>query len=207
MHPSNWGDASHRHANPRSSDTAASRRTVTVLDVKNTIKIASLLVAGSLTTASCGGSGRSVDSIVAESTTTVPIAPTTILQFIQGRPELSTLAGLITTAGLSPELSGPTALTLFAPTNAAFAELGSAKIAELTANPTALRSLLLGHVIAGEVVYSDILEGTIDSLAGTTLTFALGKPVTVNNISIEDTDYRFTNGMVHLIDRVITTGS
>ena len=66
-------------------------------------------------------------------------------------PQLSTLLSLVKKAGLADELSGPGALTVFAPTNAAFAKVPKATLATLAKKPALLKRVLLYHVVSGKV--------------------------------------------------------
>ena len=65
-------------------------------------------------------------------------------------PQLSTLLSLVKKAGLADELAAPGALTVFAPTNAAFAKVPKATLNGLAKNPAALKRVLLYHIVAGQ---------------------------------------------------------
>jgi len=86
-----------------------------------------------------------------------PEAPSgTILDIAQSNEDFSTLVAAVDAAGLSSALGHPDdTYTLFAPTNAAFAALGSETINALLADPEALRNVLLLHVLPGTVVDSE----------------------------------------------------
>ena len=70
-----------------------------------------------------------------------------IVQTAQGAGEFSTLISLAKQAGLAGALSGDDELTVFAPTDAAFAKVPKATLAELRRNPAALREVLLYHCL------------------------------------------------------------
>ena len=61
-------------------------------------------------------------------------------------------------AGLADELSAPGALTVFAPTNAAFAKVPEATLNALAKNPAALKRVLLYHVVAGKVTAAKVVK-------------------------------------------------
>ena len=116
---------------------------------------------------------------------------------------LSTLAGAVTSAGLADELSAAGPFTVFAPTNAAFAAL--------PAVPTgaALEQVLLYHVV-NSAVPSTSVPARANSLAtnrfgnNLTLLFNTSSGVTINGgPTVATADLRATNGIVHVVDRVI----
>ena len=134
-----------------------------------------------------------------------------IVEVAQNTPELSILVEAVVAAGLAPALSTGT-LTVFAPTNAAFAalltELGVTKEA-LLANKPLLTAVLTYHVLNTAVVRADVPLGkAITPLSGGFFKIenAGGLKVTdgrnrVTNITT--TDIQASNGVVHLVDRVL----
>ena len=134
-----------------------------------------------------------------------------IVEVAQNTPELSILVEAVVAAGLAPALSTGT-LTVFAPTNAAFAalltELGVTKEA-LLANKPLLTAVLTYHVLGSTVVRADVPLGkAITPLSGGFFKIenAGGLKVTdgrnrVTNIT--STDIHASNGVVHLVDRVL----
>ena len=127
-------------------------------------------------------------------------------------PQLATYAGLtslVTAVGsvdLATTLSGPGPFTVFAPTNAAFAELGAGA-------PTgdALRTVLLYHVVSGAVPSTGV-PAMAPSLSpneygdNMTILFDTTSDVHLNGdtATVVLADVRATNGIVHVIDHVIT---
>ena len=134
-----------------------------------------------------------------------------IVEVAQNTPELSILVEAVVAAGLAPALSTGT-LTVFAPTNAAFValltELGVTKEA-LLANKPLLTAVLTYHVLGSTVVRADVPLGkAITPLSGGFFKIenAGGLKVTdgrnrVTNITT--TDIQASNGVVHLVDRVL----
>jgi uncharacterized surface protein with fasciclin (FAS1) repeats len=133
-----------------------------------------------------------------------------IVELAQSQPQFSILVEAVVAAGLASTLSGPTALTVFAPTNDAFAalltELGTTKEA-LLANTSLLTSVLTYHVLAGRVYRAGVPINTpISTLQGGT--FRVGSDLRITdarnrNTAITSTDLLAINGVVHVIDRVI----
>jgi uncharacterized surface protein with fasciclin (FAS1) repeats len=128
---------------------------------------------------------------------------------IAAAPEFSILVEAVTAAKLGDTLSGKGPFTVFAPTNAAFAaaltELGWTK-AELLASPD-LGKVLTYHVVSGRVLKAAVPVGTpISTVQGDTLTVNASLAITdklgrVSNIGT--TDILTSNGVIHVIDKVI----
>ena len=134
-----------------------------------------------------------------------------IVELAQNTPDLSILVEAVVAAGLAPALSTGS-LTVFAPTNSAFAalltELGVTKDA-LLANKPLLTAVLTYHVLGTTVARANIPAGkAITPLAG-----GFFKIETTGGLKITDgrnrvsnitaTDIRASNGVVHLVDRVL----
>lgn len=135
----------------------------------------------------------------------------TIVEVAQNTPDLSILVEAVVAADLAPTLSTGT-LTVFAPTNAAFAalltELGVTKEA-LLANKPLLTAVLTYHVLGSTVVRADVPVGKaitpvgggffkIESSGGLRITDGRNR---VSHITA--TDIPASNGVVHLVDRVL----
>jgi uncharacterized surface protein with fasciclin (FAS1) repeats len=131
----------------------------------------------------------------------------TIVRLASETPELNTLGTLVIRAGLFGALSDTdTELTVFAPTNEAFTaaldELGIT-VDDLVADRDMLQSILLYHVVEGEVT-SDMLEaGEVTTLNGATVTISLEDGVMVNDATVVMPDVQASNGVVHVIDSVL----
>ncbi|MEM1216069.1 MAG: fasciclin domain-containing protein [Bacteroidota bacterium] len=121
----------------------------------------------------------------------------------------NTLEVAIDAAQLDGALDDPSAqFTLFAPTDAAFAALGSVVNDLVTDNPTGqLADILRYHVLAGEVPATDVTNGLIATPLNNanTLKFTrtIGGNVFVNQAQVTVTDVPATNGVVHVIDAVV----
>ncbi len=129
----------------------------------------------------------------------------TIAALAAETPQLSTLLSLVEKAGLADELSGKTQLTVFAPTNAAFDKVPKATLNSLAKNPAALKRVLLYHVVAGKVTAAKVVKlRSAKTLAGPTVKIRVtGKTVRINSAKVAKADVMASNGVVHLIDRVL----
>ena len=123
----------------------------------------------------------------------------------------STLVTALQATGLDETLADPTAnFTVFAPNDEAFAKLGGETIQALLADTEALSAILLQHVVSGKV------DGvTAYTLNGQSATTVGGKTIPVMIDSASDSlkvggatvvvkDIYTTNGIIHIIDTVIT---
>lgn len=135
----------------------------------------------------------------------------TIVEVAQKTPDLSILVEAVVAADLVPTLSTG-ALTVFAPTNAAFAallaELGITKEALLADKPL-LTAVLTYHVLGSKVELANVPVGKpitpvgggffkVESAGGLKITDGRNR---VSNITA--TDIEASNGVVHLVDRVL----
>ena len=135
---------------------------------------------------------------------------TTLYNTLQKTPELSSLLAAVDRAGLASVLNDPEAsLTVFAPTNAAFATLLNG--AALESVPVDdLKNILLNHVVSGVVKSTDLTTGYVPSL----LTFNnstipvnlyvnLASGVVINDATVTTADVEADNGVAHIVNKVI----
>lgn len=132
-------------------------------------------------------------------------APRPVVATIAAQAELGTLSSLIASAGLAPALDGAAAVTVFAPSDAAFAALPKDQLQKLSADKAELARVLGFHVVPGAALAAaDVKPGSLKSLAGATLPLAkAGDIVTVEEAMVVRADVRATNGVVHVVDRVL----
>ncbi len=118
-----------------------------------------------------------------------------------------TLVAAVKAAGLLEALSGEGPLTVFAPTDEAFAKLPEGTVASLLKpeNKGKLAAILKYHVVPGRVYSSDALAaGEATTLQGGSITIAAGNGgATVNNAKLVATDIDASNGVIHVIDTVL----
>ena len=121
--------------------------------------------------------------------------------------QFETLLAAATAAGLAPALSDNGPFTVFAPTDEAFGALPAGTIETLLRpeNREQLATILKFHVVSGRVGSDALADGaTLRTLAGPRVTFAASEQgFTIENARIVATDINASNGIVHVIDRVI----
>lgn len=131
-------------------------------------------------------------------------APSTIAETAARTPQLSTLNKLITDAGLTDTLKGAGPFTVFAPSDEAFKAVPAKTMAELAANKDRLAAVLKFHVVPGKVMAADVKTGNVKSAQGANLAMSrAGSFVTVEDAVVTQADVGATNGVVHIIDKVM----
>ena len=137
-------------------------------------------------------------------------ADKTIVETAAALPDFSILVEAVEAAGLADALSAAGPLTVFAPTNAAFAalltELNISKEA-LLADTALLTQVLTYHVVDGRVLKAGVPVGAaITTLQGETFTVDATLAITDQRMrmaNITATDVLASNGVIHVIDKVI----
>jgi uncharacterized surface protein with fasciclin (FAS1) repeats len=146
-----------------------------------------------------------------ESTTTTTAKEQTIVDIAASNPDFSTLVSLVKSAGLAETLSGAGPFTVFAPTNAAFAKVPAATLQQLQADPQgALANVLKLHVVSGKVMAADagsLVGQCVDTLGGKVKITKDGDTLAFGGAPIVKTDIEGSNGVIHVIDGVVTAPS
>lgn len=130
-----------------------------------------------------------------------------LVDYVAGNPDLATLLSLVKTAGLAGALTAD-GLTLFAPTEAAFARLSADQIAQVTGDPAVLEAVLKYHVV-GSTEYSAGLYQretlpTLNPADGLIVHLVHHKAdAKIDNALVTSPDHGVSNGVVHLIDHVL----
>ena len=176
----------------------------------NRTRVIAMLAVVSLAgfTAACGDDDESANSTTTEQTqtTTEMSASKDIVATASETPDLSTLVTAVQAAGLVETLQGKGPYTVFAPTNEAFSALGEDTIKELTTTKTDdLKQVLLNHTVEGSVMAADLSDGQkVKTVGGKTLTVSIdGSTVKVGGATVAQPDVETSNGVVHIIDKVI----
>ncbi|WP_353216705.1 fasciclin domain-containing protein [Sandarakinorhabdus sp.] len=119
----------------------------------------------------------------------------------------TTLVAAVVAAGLADTLSGAGPFTVFAPTDAAFANLPEGTVASLLLpeNKDKLVAVLTLHVMAGAVHAADVAGKTVSpaSLNGEVLHVDGTDGVTINGATVVQADVVCSNGVIHAIDTVL----
>jgi transforming growth factor-beta-induced protein len=133
------------------------------------------------------------------------LLPPSVVDLALENDSFSILVQAVVKAGLVETLSGSGPFTIFAPTNAAFeslfATLGISGIADLTA--AQLIPILTYHVVSGNVRSTQLSAGTVETLNGPISVTLAPAPAINTNSMIVATDVQASNGVIHVINKVL----
>jgi uncharacterized surface protein with fasciclin (FAS1) repeats len=128
-----------------------------------------------------------------------------IVQTAVAAGQFKTLAELLTRAGLSDELQQPGPFTVFAPSDAAFKKVPKETLNVLLHNKAKLKAVLLYHVVSGRVTAANVVkQSSAKTLDGKTFRIRVsGANVFVNSAKVTRPDVMASNGVIHVINRVL----
>jgi len=119
----------------------------------------------------------------------------------------TTLVKIVSDLGLVDTLKGAEALTVFAPSDEAFAKLPQGTLESLT--PEAAKEIVLRHVVTAKVPAADVSTGPVKTIGGEVIdlikTNEGGVQVAYggNTVNVVAADVMASNGVIHVIDNVI----
>ena len=116
------------------------------------------------------------------------------------------LTKAVQAAGLTSNLTSEGPYTVFAPTDEAFNALPTGTVDNLLKpeNKTKLVQLLSYHVVPGRITSSQLKSGNVKTVAGSNVAVSVsGSGVTVNKAKVVQADIPASNGVVHVVDKVI----
>ena len=149
-------------------------------------------------------------STAAEATPTpTPVTAKDIVDTAVAAGQFKTLVAAVQAAGLEATLRGAGPFTVFAPTDAAFAALPAGTVDNLLKpeNKDQLAAILTYHVLAGKVMAADVAGKTVEpaTVQGKTMKVVGGADgtVTVNDAKVVSANVEASNGVIHVIDKVI----
>jgi uncharacterized surface protein with fasciclin (FAS1) repeats len=135
----------------------------------------------------------------------IDMSTLTILEIINARPDLSTVATALAAAGLAEALVLPGPFTLFAPTNDAFTALPAEVQTSVLNEGTARAALLQRHLIADTTDAAQLATlGSALTTSGETLSITLSEDgtVLVDGVPIIES-IQAANGVVHVVSGVV----
>jgi uncharacterized surface protein with fasciclin (FAS1) repeats len=138
-----------------------------------------------------------------------PTPDPNIVEVASANANFSTLVTAVQTAGLVPTLSGTGPFTVFAPTNDAFNRFLTANgltASQLLASD-GLSETLTYHVVGASVPSSAVSAGKVTTVSGDPfyVSIAPNNEIWINgNTKITSTDVAASNGIIHVLDNVIT---
>ena len=131
----------------------------------------------------------------------------TIVDVASGAGSFSTLVSAVKAANLVETLSSPGPFTVFAPTDAAFKALPKGVLDKLLLpkNKAMLVKVLTYHVVSGAVESSTLKSGKVKTVEGSSVMVKIGKTgtVMVDKATVKAVDIGASNGIIHVIDKVL----
>ena len=149
--------------------------------------------------------GATTLGAVASSASTPHKPARNIVQTAVAAGSFKTLVSLVKQAGLVGALSGKGPLTVFAPTDAAFAKVPKATLAALAKNKAKLKAVLLYHVVSGKLTAAQVVKHkSLTTLEGGTLSIRTrDHKVHVNGARVITANVMASNGVIHVINQVL----
>jgi len=152
----------------------------------------------------CGSDGSTSEEVV-DTTVMEETMVGDIVAIASETEGFSTLVAALTAASLVETLQGEGPFTVFAPTDDAFAALPEGLLEKLLLpeNVGVLTSILTYHVVSGKVMSTDVMAGDVPSVEGSSITLGTTDGVQVNDATVVSADIEASNGVIHVIDKVI----
>ena len=163
------------------------------------------VVAALLLLTACGADDSTSEDTVVDTTMMETAMPGDIVAVASATEGFSTLVAAVTAAGLVETLQGEGPFTVFAPTDEAFAALPAGLLDKLLLpeNQAVLASILTYHVVAGKVMSTDVMAGDVATVEGSNITLGTTNGVQVNDATVVSADVEASNGVIHVIDKVL----
>lgn len=148
-----------------------------------------------------GGAGLTLEACAAGGGAGGGAASGTVVDVARSR-HLGRFLAALDAAGLTAYLEGPGPFTVFAPSDRAFAA------ARLPRDPEALGAILRYHIVPGTFTteFLDLADMNYTTAGGASLNVDGTEGLTVDGARVTTADLAATNGVVHIIDRVLTPG-
>jgi uncharacterized surface protein with fasciclin (FAS1) repeats len=128
-----------------------------------------------------------------------------ILETAIANGSFKTLVTAVKAAGLAETLSRPGPFTVFAPNDEAFAKLPKGVVERLLKDIPKLRRLLAYHVVAGKSLAADVMKlSSAKTVHGRNVAITSDKGIKVNDARVIKIDIACDNGVIHVIDTVLT---
>jgi uncharacterized surface protein with fasciclin (FAS1) repeats len=128
-----------------------------------------------------------------------------IVQTAVAAGSFKTLVSLVKQAGLAGALSGKGPLTVFAPTDAAFAKVPKATLAALAKDRSKLKAVLLYHVASGKLPAAAVVtHKSLATLEGGRLSVRTHDgSIYINGARVIKANVMASNGVIHVINQVL----
>lgn len=127
-----------------------------------------------------------------------------IIETARAAGTFTTLLAAIERAGLEWTLAAEGPFTVFAPNDEAFAQLPEGAVDSLLAEPDTLKSVVTYHLVPGRLPAAEVAYlRRAPTLQGEMLRLSLDREVHVDGARLVDADIEASNGLIHVVDRVL----
>lgn len=127
-----------------------------------------------------------------------------IVEVAREAGSFTTLLAAVDAAGLEGTLAGGGPFTVFAPSDEAFRKLPAGTVESLLADPAKLTEVLTYHVVPGRVTAAEAAGlSSAATVQGSELPISTDGGVHVGDASVVSADIEASNGVIHVIDRVL----
>lgn len=142
--------------------------------------------------------------VAVPSSASAQMAPKDIVSVAVEAGSFKTLATALEAAGLVATLQGAGPFTVFAPTDEAFAKLPAGTLEALLKDKATLTAVLTYHVVPGKVTAAEVATLTeATTVQGQSVKINTKSGVMVNDARVVKADVMASNGVIHVIDKVI----
>ena len=168
-------------------------------------KLIALALVSSFALAACGSDSSTTEESVVDTTMAEEMMMDDIVAVASATEGFATLVAAVAAAGLVEILQGEGPFTVFAPTDDAFAALPAGLLEKLLLpeNVAVLTAILTYHVVSGKVMSTDVMAGDVPSVEGSPITLGTTDGVQVNDATVVSADIETSNGVIHVIDKVL----
>lgn len=136
------------------------------------------------------------------------LLPNDVVDLALNNGNFTALVEALTKAELVETLQGDGPFTIFAPTDEAFNDfLDSQGVTLDDLTKEDLEPILLYHAVSGNVSSDELSDGAVATLQGDDVTVSLNDGVLINDANVTLADIQGTNGIIHVIDKVLVPES
>ena len=127
-----------------------------------------------------------------------------IIDILKQETNLYTFVQMLKLTGVFKELSGKGPFTIFVPDNEAFGKIPSGRLTEIMNDTEFMKDVIHYHIVPGEHDSKILsLEKNLTTLLGPDLDIKSNEDMMINKAKVIITDIFTSNGIIHVIDRVI----
>jgi uncharacterized surface protein with fasciclin (FAS1) repeats len=142
--------------------------------------------------------------MTATATKSAAVPTEDIVDIAVGAGSFTTLVKAVQAAGLVETLKGEGPFTVFAPTDEAFSKIPEGDLKALLADKDKLTAVLTYHVVPGKVTAAEVTKlDSAKTVQGESITIDTSDGVKVDDATVIKADVLASNGVIHVIDRVI----